>query len=329
MSDQPLLSIAIPTYNRAKYLDLCLQRISEEIDSLNEVQRKLIEVYVSDNGSTDDTPIVVSRYQEMLGKKFGVVRTRDNMGMDFNFARCYELAKTPYVWLVGDDDIILPGKLKKVLDVLIGNEIDLLYVNNYWFQNDYNEKPRNKESHGTLEFSSPLAFARRTNVMLTYLSGLIVRSGVGLNYRGELAGSNLVQLSWVLPLLRDGKHFAIIEDWIVAAKGSNSGGYGLVKVFGNNLVNITSNILQGQPALAGAIQNGAIVNFFPGFILEFRKGASTFSDKDMATGLKEVFGSNWRFFVFLAPLIWLPLSIAGYYNFLLKGYRRIFRFVLV
>lgn len=322
-----MLTISIPTYNRAKYLDLCLQRISEEIDSLNEVQRKLIEVHVSDNGSTDDTPIVVSRYQERFGKKFEAVRTSDNMGMDFNFARCYELAKTPYVWLVGDDDIILPGGFKKVLDVLIGNEIDLLYVNNYWFQNDYTEKPKKKEKLGTLRFNSPLDFARRTNVMLTYLSGLIVRSGVGLNYRSELAGSNLVQLSWVLSLLRDGKHFAIIEDWVVAAKGSNSGGYGLVKVFGNNLVKITNDILQDRPAIARAIQNGTIVNFFPGFILEFRKGSSTFSDKDMATGLKEAFGGNWRFLVFLAPLIRLPLFIAAYYNLFLKVCRRIFRLV--
>ena len=42
----PLLTIAIPTYNRAVFLDLCLTRIGEELESLNEEQRKLVKIYV-------------------------------------------------------------------------------------------------------------------------------------------------------------------------------------------------------------------------------------------------------------------------------------------
>lgn len=329
MTDQPILTIAVPTYNRATYLDLCLGRINEEIDSLSEDQRCLVRVCVADNGSTDDTPLVVSNYQRKFKEKLEAIRASENMGMDFNFARCYELAKTPYVWLVGDDDVLLVGGLKKVLDVLVENKIDILYVNNYWFQHGYNDTPKIKEAHGSTIFQSPLRFARRTNVMLTYLSGLIVRSGIGGNYRCQLAGSNIVQLSWVLPLLRDGRNFMIIEDWIVAAQGANSGGYGLVKVFGTNLVKITNEILKDMPAVARAIQNGAIVNFFPSFILEFRKGSSKFLDKEMASGLEEAFGNNWRYSVILAPLIHLPLCAASCYNVLLKVFRRIFRLVLV
>lgn len=320
-----MLTIAIPTYNRANYLSLCLTRIGEEIDSLNEMQRCLVRVCVVDNGSTDDTCAVVSRHLSKFGEKLESVRNHDNMGMDFNFTRCYELAQTPYVWLVGDDDVLLPGGLKKVLDVLMKNEVDLLYVNNYWFLDSYKRKPIKIERHGTTTFNSSLAFARHTNVMVTYLSGLIVRSGIGASYRGELAGSNVVQLSWVLPLLRDGKCFAVIEDWVIAAKGSNSGGYGLVQVFGHNLVKITNKILKDKPAIARAIQNGAIVNFFSGFIMEFRKGNRQFLDHDMAAGLKDAYGSNWRYYIFIAPLIQLPLTIASYYNLFLRVIRRLFR----
>lgn len=329
MTDQPILTIAIPTYNRAGYLDLCLKRVSEEIGNLTEDQRHLVRVSVADNGSTDNTPGVVSHYQDRFQDNFEAVRTSSNMGMDFNFTRCYELAKTPYVWLVGDDDVLLPGGLKKVLDVLLEGNVDLLYVNNYWFQNSYKDRPGKKEKHGNSTFRNALEFARHTNVMLTYLSGLIVRSGVGGNYRGQLNGSNIVQLSWVLPLLRDGKNFMTIEDWVVAAQGSNSGGYGLIKVFGSNLVKITNEILKDQPKVARAIQNGAIVDFFPGFVLELRKGHSQFSDKGMAVGLKDAFGGNWRYYVFLVPLLKLPLSIAVYYHVLLKIFRRFFRSVLV
>ena len=216
-----------------------------------------------------------------------------------------------------------------VLDTLLKGNVDILYVNNYWFQDDYSVKPRQKEKQGMLMFSSAWEFTRRINVMLTFISGLVVRSGVGLNCRDEMRASNLVQLSWVFPLLRDGACFAILEDWVVAAKGSNSGGYGLVDVFARNLQKISVTIFKDKPALVSAMQNGVIVNFFPGFILEFRKGSSQFTDKNMAVSLEDAFGENWRYYVFLAPLIWLPLPIAIYYSVFLKVLRRVFRSILV
>ena len=329
ISNQTLLTIAIPTYNRAMYLDICLKRIWDEIVSLSPLQRCLVKVYVSDNASADDTPEVIVKYEEMMFGFFKGVRNNKNMGMDFNFSQCYEAANSPYVWVFGDDDVLLPGGLAKVLNILIDNKIDLLYVNNYWFQNNYLEKPRKNEIHSLLIFKDALGFARRTNVMLTFLSGLIVRSGIGQHYRNEMDGSNLIQLSWVLPLLRDGKKFAVIEDWVVAAKGSNSGGYGLIKVFGENLQKICSTILVDKPVLAKVIENGTIVNFFPSFVLVFRNGTSQFDDKNMIEGLRKAFNNNWRYYVFLAPLVHLPIKVTIYYNVFLKFFRRLFGWAVV
>lgn len=329
MYKQPLLTIAIPTYNRARYLDLCLKRINEEIASLSEDQRRLVKVYVSDNASPEETPNVIAKYQGNFAVSFEAVRNRDNIGPDLNFTQCYESAKTPYVWIVGDDDVLLPGGLGMVLDAIYNKDIDVMYVNNYWFKESYMEKPTRQENHGTSIIEDPLEFARRTNVMLTFISGLIVRSGIGSEYRSELIASNLVQLSWALPLLRDGKRFAIIQNWVVAAKGANTGGYGLIKVFGENLQRISNVILKDKPELTKAIENGTIVNFFPGFVLELRNGPSKFQDKNMADGFRQTFGCNWRYYVFLAPLIMLPLPIARIYNILLKIFRRLFRSILV
>jgi len=326
---QPLLTIAIPTYNRAIYLNLCLERITEEITSLSEDNRCLVNVYVSDNASSDNTVQITSKYQSLNLYRFKVVRNAENIGADNNIAQCYNSAISPYVWVLGDDDIILPGCLAMVLDALQNQEIDILYLNNYWFTDYYAERELPQKMHGISRFGGPLGFVRRTNVMLTFISALVVRSSIGLGFRNELLASNLVQLSWILPLLRDGKCFAIIEDTVVAAKGSNSGGYGLVKVFGSNLVRITNEVLKDKPDVAIAIQNGAIVNFFPSFILEFRKGNSQFLDGDMGIGLKEAYGDNWRYSVFLAPLIRLPLFVANYYHVFLKVIRRLFRSVLL
>ncbi len=328
-SSQPLLTIAIPTYNRASYLDLCLSRISEEIDSLNEDQRYLVIVYVSDNASEDNTPQVISEYQSLISQNIKTVRNIINIGADQNIAKCYETAITPYVWIFGDDDVLLPGRLCMVLNTLLKQEVDILYVNNYGFNNNYAERPTHQEKHGVSKFDEPLRFVQRTNVMLTFISALIVRSNVGLEFRSELLTSNLVQFSWVLPLLRDGKCFSIIEDFVVAAKSSNSNGYALVQVFGVNLIKITDDILKNQPKVAKTIQNGTIVNFFPSFILEFRNGASNFADKNMAENLKNTFDDNWRYYAFLLPLIVLPLPLAHIYHTLLRVFRRLFRSFLV
>jgi abequosyltransferase len=320
---QPLLTLSIPTYNRAKYLDLCLKRIGEEIAGLRDDQRCLVKVYVSDNASPDETPEVVALYQGRFAGAFEAVRNGKNIGPDFNIAQCYESATTPYVWVVGDDDVLLPGGLGMVLGALLSEDIDMLYVNNYWFKDSYSERPKRLERNGILKFGNSLEFTRRTNVMLTFISGLIVRSGVGSKYRSELITSNLVQLSWVLPLLHDGKCFATIENWVVAAKGSNSGGYGLIKVFGENLQRITGDILKDKPELARAIQSGTIVNFFPGFIIQFRKGNRKFEDQDMAAGLQKVFGNNWRYYVFLAPVLKMPLWLSSYYYYFIVLLRRV------
>lgn len=341
LSNQPLLTIAIPTYNRASHLDLCLKRISEELASLDEDQRCLVNVYVSDNASTDDTSIVSAKYQGMLDGALEVVRNLNNSGPDSNIAQCYESATTAYVWILGDDDVILPKGLRMVLDVLFRKEVDVLYVNSYWFENDYLKKPMRFEKHGTLYFKNSIEIARR-GVMLSFISGLIVRSGVRLDSRSELTKSNLIQLSWVFPLMRDGKNFAAINNWVVAgkisnhyenwvatAKGSNIGSYGLIDVFGGNLQKIASSILKDRPKLLRAIQNSSIVYFFPGFILELRHASLKSANNKISASLEGLYGRNWRYYVFLAPLFALPIPIAHLYNLGLRVLCKLFRFVVV
>lgn len=330
-SNHPLLTIAIPTYNRAAYLDLCLKRISEELDSLNEDQRKLIKVYVSNNASTDDTDTIVSQYQLMQAGEFEVVCNRENIGGDCNITQCYTSAKTPYVWVMGDDDVILPGKLKMVLDLLVKQEIDILYVNGYGYSDNYQDEPkRGRGKSGIIEYSSALGFVKYTHVMLTFITALIVRSGVNsASVSQVVVGSNLTQLGWILPLVRDGRKFAIIEDRIYAAKIGNSGGYGAINVFGNSLTHISNNVLKNQPELAKAIQNGAIVTWFPTYIMNLRKGEAGYLQEDVAPAMNRVFKGNWRYYLFLQPLISLPMTLARIYFVFVRLTRKLLGAVLL
>ncbi|MDE1010646.1 MAG: glycosyltransferase, partial [Paraburkholderia fungorum] len=53
---RPLLTIAIPTFNRAAYLQLCLQQV---LPDRNFVDDGTVEILVSDNCSTDQTAATV------------------------------------------------------------------------------------------------------------------------------------------------------------------------------------------------------------------------------------------------------------------------------
>ena len=340
--NQPLLTIAIPTYNRAKYLDLCLKRISEEIAGLSEDQRCLVKIYVSDNASSDGaTPKVIAQYQGMQAGAFEAVRNLVNVGPDKNIAQCYDSTVTPYVWIMGDDDFILPYKLKRVLDILAKQNIDILYLKGYGYSDDYLDEPkRGRGCAGVVEYSNALDFVKRTHVMLTFITALIVRSGVKTESMSQvLAGSNLLQLSWILQLVRDGKKFAITKDRVYAAKLENvsyevrhlgsSKGYGAINIFGCNLTNIANNLLKDQLPVARAIQNGAIVTWFPIYIMSFRQSEAGYLKEDVAMEMRRVFNGNWRYYVFLVPLIFLPLRFARLYFLCVRIVRKLLGTILI
>jgi glycosyltransferase involved in cell wall biosynthesis len=60
ISLQPILSICVPTFNRARYLECLLQDLSEQIGNLG----VSYEVLVGDNCSNDSTPEVVAKYAQ-------------------------------------------------------------------------------------------------------------------------------------------------------------------------------------------------------------------------------------------------------------------------
>ena len=127
-NSKKLLTIAIPTFNRAPFLKICLNQIKKEFDGLDESKKNLIEIYISNNKSTDDTELIISEFLEGYCGAFTVVNNKENIGSDKNIVQCYTTAVTNYVWIIGDDDVILPGGLAVVLNMLVDNTIDILSV---------------------------------------------------------------------------------------------------------------------------------------------------------------------------------------------------------
>lgn len=116
---RPLLSICIPTYNRARFLTECLASI--ETQGVNDG----FEVVVSDNASTDDTLAVLAQFESRLPLRWIVQPT--NLGADRNFDAVVNFAQNEFCWILGSDDCLEPDSLRVVLDLLRGRDLDILH----------------------------------------------------------------------------------------------------------------------------------------------------------------------------------------------------------
>lgn len=125
--NNPLLSICIPTYNRALYLDESLANLDSQFANNPELV-EMVEVVISDNASIDQTAAVAQKYQNKY-KNFKYFRNNENLGADKNYINSVLKASGEYGWIIGDDDLIVKGGLDFVVDFLKKNKILMLTVN--------------------------------------------------------------------------------------------------------------------------------------------------------------------------------------------------------
>ncbi|WP_303904051.1 glycosyltransferase family 2 protein [Thiohalomonas denitrificans] len=119
---RPLVSVIIPTFNRAR-------RLERAIKSTLAQEQYPIEIIVIDDHSTDETEQVI----RSLYHRFGTVHyLRNQRKKGPGGARNTGLlaAKGPYIAFLDSDDLWLPGHLQKAIAVLEEvPEIDLIFGN--------------------------------------------------------------------------------------------------------------------------------------------------------------------------------------------------------
>lgn len=131
LKKRPLLSICISTFNRADWLDVSLKNLT----NLLPIENEDIELVVCDNTSTDHTPEVVKPYLDR--SDFSYHRNLENVGMLGNLRVTAHSARGEYIWILGDDDLVLPGAIENVLTALKSNtDAALVYLNYSYSRED-------------------------------------------------------------------------------------------------------------------------------------------------------------------------------------------------
>jgi glycosyltransferase involved in cell wall biosynthesis len=128
--NQPLISIIIPTFNRA-YL------ISQTLDSILAQTYENWECIIVDDGSTDNTTEIVEKYlKKDLRFKYYVRPLKRKKGANSCRNYGFELSKGEYINWFDSDDIMLKDKLKIQYDALANNEFNFSVCQTLVFEGD-------------------------------------------------------------------------------------------------------------------------------------------------------------------------------------------------
>lgn len=98
-------SIALCTFNGARYL-------REQLDSFLAQTVLPGELIVCDDGSTDDTPVLLKDFARRAPFPVRVVRNQPTLGTIKNFERAVDLCSGTWIFLSDQDDVWLPDKIR-------------------------------------------------------------------------------------------------------------------------------------------------------------------------------------------------------------------------
>lgn len=124
-NEKPFVSIGLPVYNGEKYLANALNSL------LNQTFRDF-EIIISDNASTDKTPIISEKFFQK-DKRVKYIRHEKNFGATKNFIFTLSKAKMQYFMWAAADDYWDPQFLEKNLKVLDMNKNIIGSISNVEF----------------------------------------------------------------------------------------------------------------------------------------------------------------------------------------------------
>lgn len=305
MENKKLLSILIPTYNRADCLDNCLNSIFSQVDE--EISKK-IEIIVSNNDSVDNTEEIMKKYMKYENIDYKYDSNEKNLGPDGNFYKLIQEATSEFCWILGDNEYLEKESLKKILEILEKNkETSLIWLNN-------SGKNKVKIISSKEEFISSLSF------YITFISGIIWKKNykLKLDY-SEVENTYLAQIFYYLDAIQLGKKYIITYDKYFSSIELNNGGYKLFDIFSNSFNKILERY-NLNPKIIDKINKDLCLNFFPLWILNSKKAnkKTSFKIEDTYETLKKYQSKYLYFWIVDYPLIRFNYFIGKIYYFFIR-----------
>jgi abequosyltransferase len=298
-----LLTIAIPTWNRAEYLEQNLRQLRSEVAKL---APGLVEVVVSDNCSPDDTSAVVARVVA-AGLPVRYVRNQTNLGWALNFIQCFELAQGRYVLLLGDDDIFVDGALSLLVDHLRGNDYGVVCLRPYGYDHDFRAEWPGGGGRDRV-FPDANEFLVAISRYFTLTSACVINKALlsGVDAR-QFLQSDLAVFHLILRAALGGERNLYVGRYLLASKRQNSFSYEYTEVFVNQLWEILdAQVVHGLDSRTiRRLERDKLLSYYPFYLLDLR--LSSRSDIGVARrNFEGRFKRRWLFKLWLAPTLSWP-----------------------
>lgn len=164
---ETLISVIVPCYNQAPYLDECLQSV------LNQTHQNW-ECIIINDGSTDNSEEIIrkwckedSRFKYFYKNNSGVTDTR-NFGIENSVGS--------YIAFLDGDDVLIPDSLEIRLSTLLNKNVDLVYSYAYAINGrEYTKKASRSIDIGKMEGINGIESFLNNNSIVT--SSVLCKKG--------------------------------------------------------------------------------------------------------------------------------------------------------
>ncbi len=264
-----LLTIIIPTYQR----NTCLERLLKMIEHTKE--KKFLHLIVQNNDKNDSKTVnLLSRFSDKF-PQWEFTTNKKNMGSDGNIVSAMKKVMTKYCWVIGDDDLPMKGLIDSVINCILQNELSLIYLKPFWTKNI--GLFIDKKMDSSFIKTNAINLSSEIHIMTSFLSSWVFNIKEFQEYDPKFRkttskiGNQIIQLSWILPLLdKNGMCFKT-NSTVILATSENTNSYAVLETFLYLLPN-TIHEISKKRAIKNSIINNYCKFYLPKLIFSVRSG---------------------------------------------------------
>ncbi len=149
----PTISVIIPNYNHAQYLE-------QRIDSVLNQTYQDFEVIILDDCSPDQSRIIIEQYRDHP-KVSHIIFNTENSGTTFKqWQKGIELAKGEWIWIAESDDWCEMNFLAELMIQNLNKDISIAFVQTYMYYENTNLYVANYTGSGMYETVDGVEFVK-------------------------------------------------------------------------------------------------------------------------------------------------------------------------
>ncbi len=313
VEQSPIISLCIPTYNRSRLLKEALDAIVFQIEDGKFWD--VVELVICDNASTDDTQAVLSAFLNEHPDLIFTTHLQDsNLGPDGNIYTALRKAKGRWAWVLSDDDILLPGSLKSLIQMLTEfKDTPVVCVNARSFEvtpDEVTPSFLNNSNESIVEHDSALI---HLGTMLTFLSILVVptKSYAQTDY-SRFVGTQFLHAHIFIDAIKEAGGIRTVSQPLIAVRANNTGGYVFYQTFGTDFASLLEYARQQgyTGAAVATVMRSHLRNFLFPFTCSFKAhGTVGRLRPDFADGrrrLQRLYAGDPFFWAVVLPLLMTP-----------------------